>query len=143
MGSPPGDDVQAQSPPALTLTPDYIGTLIVKFRAVQAREEAVIDDSGSNPSDDRALDVLQETTDDLTAEELREEIRGIGPAAQAEIVALTWIGRGDAEPEEWLATVELAEGRREIPTEEYLLEQPLVAEWLAEGLEKLGLGSPF
>jgi hypothetical protein len=59
--------------------------------------------------------------------------------AQAELVALMWLGRGDVEPEEFSATVELAESRREVPTDDYLLDQPLVAEWLAEGLEKLGL----
>lgn len=45
---------------------------------------------------------------------------------QAELVALMWIGRGDAEPEEWEQTIELALQLKERPTPDYLLKSPLV-----------------
>jgi hypothetical protein len=53
-----------------------------------------------------------------------------------------WLGRGDAEPEDWEATVELARERRNTPVARYLLAEPLVAEYLVEGLDKLGLSVP-
>jgi hypothetical protein len=128
--------------PDLTLTPDYISRLIVKVRAVQGREGTVDIDSGSNPTDDNMVDMLQENPGDLSREELRQEIRGLGELSQAELVALLWTGRGDVEPEEWEATVRQAAERREMPTERYLLMQPLLAEYWAEGLEKLGIELP-
>jgi hypothetical protein len=43
-----------------------------------------------------------------------------------------WLGRGDAEPEEWDDLVARAFERREVPTENYLLDHPQLAEhWLA------------
>jgi hypothetical protein len=44
------------------------------------------------------------------------------------LVALMWIGRGDAEPDEWEQTIALAQQLKEWPTPTYLLRHPLVAE---------------
>ncbi len=127
----------------LTLSPDYIGRLIVKMRAVQGREGVTDADSGSNPADDNMIDALQNTPGDLSREELREEINGLSPEEQAELVALMWTGRGDAEPEDWAGTIELAASRRETPAAHYLMSEPLAADFWADGLDKLGLGVPI
>ena len=50
-----------------------------------------------------------------------------------------WIGRGDAEPEEWNQTVELARQLKDGPTPRYLLRHPLVSEHWQEGAAKLGI----
>jgi hypothetical protein len=126
----------------MSLTPDYLGRLIVKLRGVQAREGEVDIDSGSNPNDDRMIDAVQDTRGDLSRAEVRAEIRGLNDRQQAELVALLWTGRGDAEPEEWERTVEMAFDRRDTPTDQYLLHQPLAAEFWSEGAEKLGIEVP-
>jgi len=72
---------------------------------------------------------------------LEEEIDALNRTEQAELVALMWIGRGDAEPEEWDDMLKLAEERREVPTSQYLLDHPMVADEWAEALDKLGYGS--
>jgi Protein of unknown function (DUF3775) len=126
-----------------TLSPDYLARLIVKTRGVQARTAEVDADPGSNPIDDNAWDAVQRTRGDLTEEEVREEIQGLDERAQAELVALLWIGRGDLEPQEWNAAVALARSRRESPTPAYLLSQPLVAEYWSEGADRLGLALPM
>ena len=92
----------------LSISTDYLAWLIVKTRGVQAKEAVSDPDSGSNPTDDQMRDVLQDSSDDLSREEVREEIQGLDSRQQAELIALMWIGRGDAEPEEWEATVQLA-----------------------------------
>jgi hypothetical protein len=48
----------------------------------------------------------------------------------------------NAEPEEWEATVEAARNSRDMPTERYLLTQPLTGEYWAEGAERLGVAVP-
>jgi hypothetical protein len=63
------------------------------------------------------IDPLEDTPDDLSHEEVRDEIRGLDHRQQAELVALAWTGRGDAEPEDWEDTVRFAgsEKRRRRP----------------------------
>jgi hypothetical protein len=54
-----------------------------------------------------------------------------------------WTGRGDYEPEDWASTVELANTRQETLTARYLMSEPLVADFWANSLEKLGVGVPL
>jgi hypothetical protein len=129
--------------PELTLPSDYLGQLIVRMRAVQGREDETDTDSGSNATDDQAIDALQETPGDLTRDQLRAEIRGLSQEGQAELVALLLTGRGDAEPEEWQAIKETALESAGMPVDQYLLAEPLVGDLWAEGLERLGLDVPL
>ena len=125
----------------LTLNPEYVATLVLKVRALMAREGLVTPDTGGNPTDDEVPATLQEIEDDLSREEVVEEIEGLSRLQQSELVALMWLGRGDSEPEEWGESLQLADERREVPTSQYLLDHPLVADYWAEGLDKLGYGS--
>ena len=121
----------------LTLSPDFLRTLILKLRAVMAQEELVSPDSGSNASDDEGPATLQDSPDNLIREEISVEIEDLEPDQQAELVALMWIGRGDMEPAEWDEAVELAAARRDGPTARYLLSHPHVADHLEEGIDLL------
>lgn len=127
------------SPQALSLSTEYLSRLILRMRGVQAREANVDPDSGSNPTDDCVIDAVQEGVGDLSREEVRKELQGLNERQLAELVALMWIGRGDAEPEEFEATVQLARDLKEQPTPSYLLEHPLVAEQWADGAERIGI----
>jgi Protein of unknown function (DUF3775) len=125
--------------PTLSVPTDYLAQLIVATRGVQAKAGEVDPDSGSNPVDDKMWNILQDDPEDLTREEVRERLQGLTERQQAELVALMWIGRGDAEPEEWENTVELARELKDGPTPRYLLRHPLVAEHWAEGAARLGI----
>lgn len=125
--------------PTLSIPSDYLERLIFKVRGLQAREEEVDVAPGSNATDDNIIDALQETPWDLSRDEVVAEIEGLGDRQQAELVALLWIGRGDAEPEELEETVELARERRTGSTAEYLLGQPLTGEHWAEAAHRLGI----
>ncbi len=124
----------------LTINPPYLFMLILKVRAFMAREDVDTPDPGGNPTDDEVPATLQDLPDDLSREEVVEEINGLGPTEQAELVALMWIGRGDSEPEEWDELMKLADERREVATSHYLLDHPQVADYWAEALDKLGYG---
>jgi hypothetical protein len=113
----------------LSIDPDYLRHLIVKVRSFMAKEDTDLSDDGSNPIDDEMPPgALQEEEGDLT------------PRQRAELVALMWLGRGDAEPEEWDDLVARAFERREVPTENYLLDHPQLAEHWLDGMERLNLG---
>jgi hypothetical protein len=69
-----------------------------------------------------------------------DAIRSLILRQQAELVALMWLGRGDGEVEEWEDLVTRALERREVPTENYVLDHPHLAEHWLDGMERLGLG---
>lgn len=134
-----GDDADT----ILSIEPNYLARLIVKVRGLEAREGVVDPDSGSNATDDGMRDVLQDDPHDLSRAEVLREIAGLNERQQAELVALLWTGRGDAEPEEWAQTVEEARGRTEVPTPRYLLSDPLLPEYWREGAARLGVEIPL
>ena len=125
----------------LSLSPDEIASLIVRVRALMAREESAAPESDGSPSDDDSTALLRETEDDLSRDSLIDDIEALNTDKQAELVALMWLGRGDGEPDEWESLYETAYERHETPTAEYLLGHPLLAEYWAGGLDALGLGS--
>jgi len=103
-------------------------------------EGVVRPDPASNPTDD-PIAGLQDLPEYQRREELMAELSGLNKREQAELVALMWIGREDAEPEEWDELVERAMESRDISPPGYLLEHPLVAEYWLSGLERLGFES--
>lgn len=87
--------------------------------------------------------LAEEENDDLSAEEAREIIADMNVDEAAELVAITWVGRGDYEAEDFASAVNDARERAQTnpkqSTAEYLLGQPLLADHLEAGLDSLGL----
>jgi hypothetical protein len=125
---------------ALSLDPDYLRMLVLRVRAIMGKEDTEVSEEGPHPIDDERPPAFQEDSNDLSREEVLEEIRGLDARQQAELVALMWLGRDEGAPEEFGDLVRLAASRREVPTENYLLDHPLVAEYWLDGIERLGLG---
>jgi len=71
--------------------------------------------------------------------ELRAFIDGLNEDEQAELVAMTWIGRGSFEPDDWAEALSTARQEKTMPTEDYLLGMPHLADHLDTGAEMLGL----
>jgi hypothetical protein len=108
---------------ALPFNDARIEELVLRFNAVMAKEGTDISDLGGNASDDEVTVTLQETDGDLSRDEITQEIESMNDEQQDALVALFWIGRGDAEHEGLVSR--------------YLLGQPEVGEFLTEGLEKM------
>jgi hypothetical protein len=81
---------------------DKVSEIILRLRAVEAKEGATDPDSGSNPIDDGAADVLVGGTDDATEQEIRSAVVGLNEDERSNLMALLYIGRGDLEAEEGL-----------------------------------------
>ena len=124
----------------LSIDPDYLRMLVVQVRGLMAKVPPELPDDRSNPTDDPTPPAdLQDEEGDLTREEIIEEIRALEPRQQAELVALMWLGRDEGEAADWDELVQQALERREVPTENYLLDHPLLAEHWLDGMERLGL----
>ncbi len=122
---------------ALPFNDARIEELVLRFNAVMAKEGTNISDLGGNASDDEVTVTLQETGDDLSRDEITQEIESMNDEQQDALVALFWIGRGDAEPAAWEQTKALARQQHEGLVSRYLLGQPEVGEFLTAGLEKM------
>lgn len=123
----------------LTIAPDFLARLIFKIRAVTLGDEDVPRDARDNATGGtHHVTLREEVGSDLTRHELIDEIDGMDPAHQQELVALMWVGRGDFGTAEWDEALSLAAERSDRPTSEYLLDHPLAADDIASGLEVLG-----
>lgn len=122
----------------LTISPETVCYIIVKAREFDVKVEPADPDSGSNPADDREIDVLEDLADDPTFEEVSSALGALNDDETLDLVALTWIGRGDYTSEDWQ---EARDQAREIPLKDrprYLLGTPLLGDFLEEGLSELG-----
>ena len=125
--------------PELAISTEKVGFLIEKARQFDAKEMASDPDSGSNGTDDDMIDVLQDDGADPVVREITGFIRALTADEQIDLVALMRLGRGDGTLAEWKdLRREAAEGRNG-RTASYLLGEPLVSDYLAEGLDAFGL----
>ena len=124
--------------------------LIVKVREFEVEDampaEAGDDDRTITPDPQDGEEELAETDESRVQEdpiyaEAKRVIDELNEEAQVELVALTWLGRGDyTGSDEWQEALDEAANRHaEINTAEYLLGNPLLADYLEEGLSQLGL----
>jgi len=119
----------------IDLNPEIVQQIIAKAREFQAPEDLVMpeeDDSG-----DLATDPAEAWRGDPAFQQLQAAIDDLAQDQQIALVALMWVGRGDYGPDEWEAAVEQAEQEWTPRTAEYLSGTPLLADYLALGLEQV------
>ncbi|RTE90303.1 DUF3775 domain-containing protein [Bradyrhizobium sp. LVM 105] len=131
--------------PELAISADKVAFIIEKAREFDVKEGDSDPDSGSNPSDDDALDVLEDDGSDPVVQELGSFMIALNEDEQLDLVALTWLGRGDGTIDDWddlraraaEARTEYRSPRRE--TVHYLLGEPMLGDLLADGLDAFGI----
>src|SRR6266576_980881 len=125
--------------PTLAISSEDVGFLIVKAREFDVKEANSDPDSGSNATDDNMIDVLEDNGGDPVASEISGFINSLTEEEQIDLVALMRLGRGDGTIEEWDDLRREAADGRNGRTASYLLGEPLVSDYLAEGLDAFGL----
>jgi Protein of unknown function (DUF3775) len=120
----------------LTISPEQAFFIIVKAREFDEQVESTDADSGSNPADDREVDVLEEDADNPVQQELEEALDALNVDEQLDLIALTWLGRG--EYSSFAEAREEASDMRDKHITEYLIGTPKLGDFLKEGLAQLG-----
>jgi hypothetical protein len=119
----------------LDIAPEKVAHIIVRAREMDAKVDA-----WDQPSDEADSDSILETrSGDATGAELKAFIADLNVDEQASLVALMWIGRGTYDADELEEAKATAMNERVNPTEEYLSGIPMLADFLEEGLERLGI----
>jgi hypothetical protein len=119
----------------LDIAPEKVGHVIIRARELDTKVDAW--DTSEDDAD--AGTILENRGDDATEAELRAFIKGLNVDEKCSLVALMWIGRGTYEAYELEEAKETAASEATNATEDYLLGIPLLADYLEEGLSKLGI----
>lgn len=120
------------------IAPEKVGHVIVKAREYGAKVGAWNDTTDEGDADEDPAAILEDFANDPVAAEIAGFIDALNDDEQAALVALAWVGRATFEAEEFAEAVETARSERGNSTAAYLLGMPLLADYLEEGLEKLG-----
>ena len=96
-------------------------------------------DDGSNPSDDQMAQILEDYADDATLDELKSYLQALNDDELEDVLALTWLGRGDYTLADWEDLMSEVQDVRDRRTVDYLIGTPLLADYLENGLSEFGL----
>ena len=124
--------------PNLTISSESVCFIIVKAREFDAQDVVTEPNPGSNAADDGMTSVLEAHADDLTRPELVAFIAALSEDEQVDLVALMWLGRGDGQLEDWADLRDEAQEQHNNRVASYLLGEPLLSDYLAEGLSQFG-----
>ena len=119
----------------LTINPDTVCFIVAKAREVNVK---VAPEELADDGDDMER-ILEDYADDATSQELKSFLEAQSDDVLRELLALTWIGRGDYTADEWRTVMGEIGDVREKHTTDYLLGTPLLADYLEEGLSQFGL----
>ncbi|HMK71118.1 MAG TPA: DUF3775 domain-containing protein [Xanthobacteraceae bacterium] len=125
--------------PELSISEEKLCFIIAKAREFDVKDVVTDPDDASNATDDAMLSVLEDHKDDPVVQELAAVIYAMSEDEQIDLVALTWLGRGDGGIEDWSelrAEAARAHNRR---TASYLLGIPLLADYLEEAISQFGM----
>ena len=124
----------------LVIPLETLAFIIVKAREFDAEVPIEPDAAtGSDPPDDDERQVLFDTPDVPTEQELRDAIGGLGDLERQELLALMWLGRGDYDAENWREALQQSGETMTANFTDYLLRTPLLGDYLEEGAVALGL----
>ena len=119
----------------LDISPEKVAHVIVRARELDGKVAAWDGDGDEADSDS----ILESRRDDPTEAELRGFIDDMNVDEQVALVALMWIGRGTYEPDDIQEALDTARSERVNKTEADLLGVPLLADYLEDGLDKMGI----
>jgi hypothetical protein len=130
--------IRANEPVDINISIDKIYFIIVNARGYDAKVPPVEPDPGSNPSDDENREIIEDYPDDASAEVLRSSIDQLTDDEVIDLIAITWVGRGDFDRTTFDEARELATERHKARSARYLMGMPLLGDYLEEGLSELG-----
>jgi len=121
--------------PELQIAPEKVGWLILKARAYDAKVAPAIEPGDEEEDDEEQF--VENSADDPDVAEIIGFIRALNEDEESDLVALAWVGRGTFDVADWEEARRTAREERTTRTEQYLLGMPMLADYLAEGLEAM------
>ena len=131
-------EIDSQKRPDMAISPEKAFFILLKAREFDEKVEQTDPDSGSNASDDGEVDVLEDTPDDSTYDEMAAAIDALSEDERLDLIALIWIGRGDFALAEWDEARQAASDITRERAARYVAGLPTVSDYLEEALSQCG-----
>jgi hypothetical protein len=122
----------------LSISAEKVCFVVAKARQFDAKDVLTDPGDDSNPTDDRSIAVLEDHPEDPVRQELVQFIAGLNVDEQIDLVALTWLGRGDGDLDGWSDLRNEAGEAHNERTARYLIGTPLLGDYLEEALAQFG-----
>jgi hypothetical protein len=122
----------------LTIPLEKLAYIIEKAREFDAEVPSDAEE-GSNAADDDERQILLDTPDNPTEQELRDAIDGLGIPERQELLALMWLGRGDYDAASWSEALQQARQTQSATETAYLVGTPLLGDYLEEAAAALDI----
>jgi hypothetical protein len=122
--------------PNLSISPEKAFFIVAKAR--QSDSNAAESDVVTDLNDDDATYGLADHGKQTDRSELSGFIRGLNVDEQIDLVALTWLGRGDGDLDSWRDLRSEASRAHNNRTASYLIGTPMFADYLEEALSQFG-----
>ena len=122
----------------IAIAPNKVFFVIVKSREFDAQVDSGEPEAEATAVEDEVDELVQDYGEDPTYDEVSEFIGALNEEEQINLVALTWLGRGDFTVEEWDQALTDARDARSDHTASYLLGIPLLSDYLEEALTQHG-----
>lgn len=123
----------------MDLAPEKIGYIIQMVRQHDNGETYEYEDSDDRSIDSVDFDHIDEELAVSRADQIADYIDGLNEDESLDLVALMWVGRGTYSPDQFEQAREVAEEEATHTASEYLLGTPLLADYLEDGLEAMGI----
>ena len=121
------------------ISTEKVVRIIACAREHDARDHGWKDALESGFSEENDLLVLSEFGGEGEQSELAVILGELNDEEQASLVALAWVGRGAFSPGEIAEAIEAAKADAASKAGNYLMGIPLLADYLEDGLDKLGV----
>jgi hypothetical protein len=130
---------QPPEPIEFNISPEKVFFIAARAKGFDSNfdDETGADEHPEAEGDGDAL-IPAEFAEDPAAEELSGAIDQLADEEVIDLIALTWVGRGDFDWTNWNEARALATERHRQPSSPYLMGVPLLGEYLEQGLDELG-----
>jgi hypothetical protein len=122
----------------IDINPETVCFLITRAVEFHVKEQVVFPETPGSPTEDWAMQVLADHSDDPCLAEFESVMNDLEPRQQQIVVALMWLGREDFSVDEWDFALSEAKRYWTPETSSYLMAHPMLADYLREGLELMG-----
>lgn len=122
----------------LAIPLEKLAYIIEKAREFDAESAPVNENRRADGDDEEIAEILDETRSNPTYQEFVGAINSLNEDQRDEIIALTWLGRGDFSKDEWRGAKATAHERHNGREAAYLAGTPLLADYLEEAVAQLG-----
>jgi len=125
--------------PVLSISTEKVCFVVAMAREFEVEEEDADSETGTNPTDKHVvLALAEEDSPDPIEDEFTAFVDEMSEDEQIDLVALTWLGRGDGSIEDWDNLRRQADEAHNDRTAVYLLGIPLLPDYLEDALAAFG-----